>query len=132
MPAVIDKALDFIGAMDVSAPTPSSMNESTAKGIFKYLKELGVPASAADITARADQEGWNPGFTEKMVGWAKKMESGERTVIKNPEYFSKYMQEELRKVRISTLRNENETFSQLNSITYIGVFLRLVTYSHLP
>lgn len=43
MPAVIDKALDFIGAMDVSAPTPSSMNESTAKGIFKYLKELGVP-----------------------------------------------------------------------------------------
>lgn len=67
MPAVIDKALDFIGAMDVSAPTPSSMNESTAKGIFKYLKELGVPASAADITARADQEGWNPGFTEN--GW---------------------------------------------------------------
>ena len=39
---------------------------------------------------------------------------------------------ELGKVRISTLRNENETFSQLNSITYIGVFLRLVTYSHLP
>lgn len=71
MPAVIDKALDFIGAMDVSAPTPSSMNESTAKGIFKYLKELGVPASAADITTRADLEGWNPGFTEKMVGWAK-------------------------------------------------------------
>ena len=28
----------------------------------------------------------------------------------------------LRRVRISTLRNENETFSQLNSITYIGVF----------
>ncbi|HFM4153332.1 TPA: DUF1889 family protein, partial [Shigella sonnei] len=78
------------------APTPSSMNESTAKGIFKYLKELGVPASAADITARADQEGWNPGFTEKMVGWAKKMESGERSVIKNPEYFSTYMQEELK------------------------------------
>ncbi|HHO3279255.1 TPA: DUF1889 family protein, partial [Escherichia coli] len=26
MPAVIDKALDFICAMDVSAPTPSSMN----------------------------------------------------------------------------------------------------------
>ncbi|MFT1614873.1 hypothetical protein, partial [Enterobacter kobei] len=26
----------------------------------------------------------------------------------------------LGRVRISTLRNENETFSQLNSITYIG------------
>lgn len=43
MPAVIDKALDFIGAMDVSAPTPSSMNESTAKGIFKYLKNWEYP-----------------------------------------------------------------------------------------
>lgn len=69
MPAVIDKALDFIGAMDVSAPTPSSMNESTAKGIFKYLKELGVPASAADITARADQEGWNPGTLVSRKKW---------------------------------------------------------------
>lgn len=26
----------------------------------------------------------------------KKMESGERSVIKNPEYFSTYMQEELK------------------------------------
>ncbi len=32
----------------------------------------------------------------KMVGWAKKMETGERSVIKNPEYFSTYMQEELK------------------------------------
>ncbi|TGB93535.1 MULTISPECIES: DUF1889 family protein [unclassified Escherichia] len=96
MPAAIDKALDFISAMDVSASTPSSMNESTAKGIFKYLHDLGVPASTADITARAEQEGWNPGFTEKMVGWAKKMDSDERVVIKNPEYFSSYMQEELK------------------------------------
>lgn len=71
MPAVIDKALDFIGAMDVSAPTPSSMNESTAKGIFKYLKELGVPASAADITTRADSKAGTR-VHGKMVGWAKK------------------------------------------------------------
>ena len=96
MPAVIDKALDFIGAMDVSAPTPSSMNESTAKGIFKYLKELGVPASAADITARADQERLEPWFHGKNGWMGKKMESGERSVIKNPEYFSTYMQEELK------------------------------------
>lgn len=120
MPAVIDKALDFIGAMDVSAPTPSSMNESTAKGIFKYLKELGVPASAADITARADQEGWNPGFTEKMVGWAKKMESGERTVIKNPEYFSTYMQEELK------------ALSEFNLYQHKWVRTLLITYKKRP
>lgn len=96
MPAVIDKATDFIGAMDISASTPSSMNESTAKGIFKCLKDLGVPASADDIIARGNEEGWNPEFTQKMVRWAKKMESGERVVIKNPEYFTSYMHDELK------------------------------------
>ncbi len=38
MPAVIDKALDFIGGMNTSEPVPQSMDESTAKGILKYLK----------------------------------------------------------------------------------------------
>lgn len=96
MPAVIEKALDFIGGMNTSEPVPQSMDESTAKGILKYLKELGVPASAADITARGEQEGWNAGFTEKVAGWANKVESGDRMLIKNPEYFSDYMREELR------------------------------------
>lgn len=41
MPAVIEKALDYIGGMNTSASTPHSMDESTAKGIFKYLNELG-------------------------------------------------------------------------------------------
>lgn len=96
MPAVINKALDFIGGMNTSVSTPHPMDESTAKGMFKYLKELGVPASVADITARGSEEGWDAGFTEKMAGWAEKIESGGRVVIKNPEYFSSYMQEELR------------------------------------
>ena len=71
------------------------MNESTAKGIFKYLKELEYPRVPL-ILRRELTRSWNPGFTEKMVGWAKKMETGERSVIKNPEYFSTYMQEELK------------------------------------
>lgn len=96
MPAVIEKALDYIGGMNASASTPHSMDESTAKGIFKYLNELGVPASADDVTARANQEGWNTEFTKKVAGWADKIKSGNRVVIKNPEYFSAYMQEQLR------------------------------------
>lgn len=71
MPAVIDKALDFIGAMDVSAPTPSSMNESTAKGIFKYLKELEYPRVPL-ILRRELTRRLEPGVHGKMVGWAKK------------------------------------------------------------
>lgn len=95
MPAVIDKALDFIGGMNTSEPVPQSMDESTAKGILNYLHELGMPLSPSDVTERGHQDGWNAGFTDKVAGWADRIESGERIVIKNPEFFSSYMREEL-------------------------------------
>lgn len=93
MPTAIDKALDFIGGMNTSASAPHSMDESTAKGILKYLHELGVPASAEDVIVRGEREGWNSGFTHKVAGWAEKIAAGNRIVIKNPEYFSSYMRE---------------------------------------
>lgn len=98
MATVIDKALDFIGGMDTSASEPHSMDESTIKGMLSYLKELGSPASSAEITARGNQDGWNTAFTHKVVGWASKIDSGERVLIKNPEYFSSYMREQLREL----------------------------------
>lgn len=96
MAAVIDKALDFIGGMDTSVHEPQSMDESTIKGMLKYLKELGVPANTTDITLRSEQEGWNTGFTHKIIEWADRIDSGDHIVIKNPEYFSAYMREQLR------------------------------------
>lgn len=95
MPTAIEKALDFINGMNTSVAPPDSMDESTTKGILKYLSELGVPASAAEITARGEQEGWNPEFTKKVAGWAEKIASGERVLIKNPEFFTSYMREQL-------------------------------------
>ena len=95
MPTAIEKALDFIGGMNTSASVPHSMDESTAKGILKYLHELGVPANPAEVTARGEKEGWDVGFTEKVAGWADKIASGKRIVIKNPEYFTVYMREQL-------------------------------------
>jgi hypothetical protein len=94
-PAAVEKALDFIGGMNTSVVVPQTMDESTAKGILKYLNELGVPASAADVLSRGKQEGWNPGFTKKVAEWADKIASGNRIIIKNPEYFSAYMREQL-------------------------------------
>ncbi|BBG87832.1 hypothetical protein ACGSH8M1_004980 [Aeromonas caviae] len=41
-------------------------------------------------------------------------------------------QGELGRVRTSTLHNKTENFSRFNSNAYKGVFLYLVTYSHLP
>lgn len=58
MPTAIEKALDFIGGMNTSASVPHSMDESTAKGILKYLHDLGVPASPEVVMARGEQEGW--------------------------------------------------------------------------
>ena len=55
-----------------------------------------MPVSAADVAERGHQEGWSDGFTDKVAGWAGKVESGEHMVIKNPEFFSSYMREELR------------------------------------
>lgn len=96
MPTAIEKALDFIGGMNTSASVPHSMDESTAKGILKYLHDLGVPVSPEVVVARGEQEGWNPEFTKKVAGWAEKVASGNRILIKNPEYFSTYMQEQLK------------------------------------
>ena len=98
MAAVIDKALDFIGGMDTSVAEPHSMDESTIKGMLKYLKELGVSTNATDITVRGNQEGWNTGFTNKIVEWADRVDSGDHIIIKNPEYFSSYMREQLREL----------------------------------
>lgn len=96
MAAVIDKALDFIGGMNTSVSEPQTMDESTIKGILKYLKELGIPANSTDITSRANQEGWNSHFTGKIVEWAGRVDAGDHLVIKNPEFFSSYMREQLR------------------------------------
>lgn len=72
MPTAIEKALDFIGGMNTSASVPHSMDESTAKGILKYLHDLGVPASPEVVMARGEQEGWNPEFTKKWPDGQKK------------------------------------------------------------
>lgn len=70
MPAVIDKALDFIGAMDVSAPTPSSMNESTAKGIFKYLKERVPLILRRELTRKAGTRGSRKKWLDGQKKWS--------------------------------------------------------------
>lgn len=72
MPAVIDKALDFIGAMDVSAPTPSSMNESTAKGIFKYLKEQEYPRAPPILRRELTRKAGTRGSRKKWLDGQKK------------------------------------------------------------
>ena len=52
--------------------------------------------SADDIRRHGAENGWDSGFTKKMAGWADKIVSGGRVMVKHPGYFSENMQEELR------------------------------------
>lgn len=61
IPAVIDKPLDFINGMNTSVSVPHPMDESTTKGLLKYLIELGVPANTANVTAQGNRG--SAGFT---------------------------------------------------------------------
>lgn len=96
MSAVIDKALDYIDSMNTSTSAPHAIDESRAKAMFKFLKSHNSPLNADDIYTRGAQKGWDSGFTKKMAGWADKIATGGRVVVKHPEYFSEKMQEELR------------------------------------
>lgn len=73
MPTAIDKALDFIGGMNTSLSVPNTMDESTAKGILKYLHELGVPAKPADVMARGKRRDGMPGSRKKSPDGRKKL-----------------------------------------------------------
>ena len=76
-------------------------NEIYSAAIEAYGKVLSHPDRAAELTSLE----------------AKVSEAEQKLADKKKD-----LQKTLGRVRISTLRNENETFSQLNSITYIGVF----------
>lgn len=95
MSAVIDKALKFIDSMNTSSSAPHPMDESCAKEMFKFLRELESPLSADDIRNHGTQNGWDSGFIKKMAEWADKVASGGRVVVKHPGYFSENMQKEL-------------------------------------
>lgn len=96
MSAIIDKALDYIDSMNTSSSAPHPGDESCAKELFKFLKDLGQPISGGDIHGRGIQNGWNAGFTKTMAGWADKVAAGGRVQVKHPGYLSENMQAELR------------------------------------
>lgn len=96
MSAVIDKALEYIDSMNTSSSAPHPVDESRAKEMFKFLKEIDNPVSADDIRSHGAQNGWDSGFTKKMAEWADKVASGGRVMVKHPGYLSENMKEELR------------------------------------
>lgn len=96
MSAVLSKALEHLGGMNTSSSAPHPYDESSAKELFKFLAGAGAPVQAHDVTAYGDANGWNPGFTKKISGWADSVSSGGRVVVKHPGSLSDEYKEELR------------------------------------
>lgn len=84
MPTMKARALKELDGMNTSTSAPHPQDESTAKEMFKYIKEQGQPLHGQEIKAYGQAKGWNAGFTKTMAEWADKIASGGRVVVKHP------------------------------------------------
>lgn len=84
MPTIQDRALEELDGMNTSTPAPHAQDESKAKEMFKYLRELGTVLPGDSVRVYGQSQGWNVGFTKKMAEWADKVASGGRVQVKNP------------------------------------------------
>ncbi|WP_409350089.1 DUF1889 family protein [Yersinia intermedia] len=51
------------------------------------------------MLAWGNRNGWDHGFTKKLAGWADKIHSGGRVVIKHPGYLSDELVKDLRSLK---------------------------------
>lgn len=65
MPTIKARALKELDGMNTSTSAPHPQDESTAKEMFKYLKDLGHPLSGREIIEYGRANGWNEGFIKK-------------------------------------------------------------------
>ncbi|WP_447857198.1 DUF1889 family protein [Enterobacter ludwigii] len=96
MPTIKARALKELDGMNTSTSAPHPQDESTAKEMFKYLKDLGHPLSGREIIEYGRANGWNEGFIKKMAEWADKVASGGRVVVKHPGQLSDELKKHLK------------------------------------
>jgi len=81
---IFDQALVELDRMNTSVCAPHPVDESRAKEMLKYLKSLGFPLLGEKIREFGLSQGWNEEYTSKIAGWADKINSGGRVIIKHP------------------------------------------------
>lgn len=84
MPTIQDQALSELDGMNTSTSSPHPQDESKAKEMFKYLKDLGAVLSGDQVRGYGQSQGWNNGYTKKMAEWADKIATGGRVQVKFP------------------------------------------------
>ncbi|WP_222422326.1 DUF1889 family protein [Yersinia mollaretii] len=99
MKPILEKAFEYIDGMNTSVSAPHPVDESRAKELLKFLKDEGVTFEGHEILAWGNRNGWDHGFTKKLAGWADKIHSGGRVVIKHPGYLSDELVKALRSLK---------------------------------
>lgn len=92
---ILDQALVELDRMNTSVPVPHPVDESKAKEMLKYLKSLGFPLLGDKIRDFGASQGWNEKYTTKIAGWADKINSGGRVVIRHPGHMTELFKNRL-------------------------------------
>ncbi|HCL5279448.1 TPA: DUF1889 family protein [Salmonella enterica] len=100
MNKALERALEHLGVViNTSTGLAHPQDESTAKELFKYLRELGVALDYSEIYQWAKAQGWADKHCNEIAGLAEKIGSGGRVVVKNKGRLNDTFKQELRSLK---------------------------------
>ncbi|HDV8379640.1 TPA: DUF1889 family protein [Citrobacter freundii] len=100
MNKVLERALEHLSVViNTSTGLAHPLDESTAKELFKYLRELGVALDYSEVYQWAQEQGWADRHCKEIAGLAEKIGAGGRVVVKHKGRLNDAFKEELRSLK---------------------------------
>lgn len=100
MNKVLKRALEHLSVViNTSTGLAHPLDESTAKELFKYLRELGVTLDYSEVYQWTQAQGWEDKYCKEIARLAEKIGSGGRVVIKHKGRLNDKFKEELRSLK---------------------------------
>ena len=100
MNKVLERALEHLSVViNTSTGLAHPLDESTAKELFKYLRELGVVLDYSEVYQWAQEQSWADRHCKEIAGLAEKIGAGGRVVVKHKGRLSDAFKEELRSLK---------------------------------
>ncbi|MDT7353283.1 DUF1889 family protein [Citrobacter freundii] len=100
MNKVLERALEHLSVViNTSTGLAHPLDESTAKELFKYLRELGVALDYSEVYQWAQEQGWADRHCKEIADLAEKIGAGGRVVVKHKGRLNDAFKEELRSLK---------------------------------
>ena len=97
MDKVLERALEHLSVViNTSTGLAHPLDESTAKELFKYLRELGGTLDYSEIYQWSQDQGWADRHSKEIAGLAEKISAGGRVVVKHKGRLNDAFKDELR------------------------------------